>query len=90
MSMVEKTTRIDQGFENVDGEECVVITKTERFVIPTYEHVVGRMPSGCMTCPVGLQRNCGRNVPWKEEDYYKRPKTCRLRTLEEYLSSIED
>jgi hypothetical protein len=37
-------------------------------------------PKSCTSCPVGFQsHNCGRNVPYKEEDYYSRPKTCNLK-----------
>lgn len=45
--------------------------------------IVNRLPKSCSACPVGFSRHakCGRNVPFNEEDYRIRPKTCKLTEL---------
>lgn len=40
-----------------------------------------KLPENCMQCPNGYMHNCGRNVPFKSEDYIKRPDTCRLKEI---------
>lgn len=47
-----------------------------------------KLPDNCTKCSVGYMKNgCGRNVPFKEEDYVKRPKSCKLKevTFEEII-----
>lgn len=45
-----------------------------------------RLHKSCGTCPNGyMQHDCGRNVPFTDEDYKHRPETCKLLEL-----SIED
>lgn len=45
---------------------------------------VFEFPESCTKCPVGFMQNsiCGRNVPFAEEDYKKRPKTCKLKKID--------
>lgn len=40
-------------------------------------------PKSCVNCPVGFATNnkCGRNIPFRSEDYYKRPETCKLKKI---------
>lgn len=49
--------------------------------LPYDEFTVFEMPVSCLKCPVGFQKDvkCGRNVPFKEEDYTRRPETCKLK-----------
>lgn len=51
---------------------------------PYDEFTVFEMPVSCVKCPVGFQKgcNCGRNVPFKEEDYTQRPATCKLKKVD--------
>ena len=47
----------------------------------TYDKLeVFEFPASCDRCPCGfsVHNDCGRNVPFKEEDYQKRPATCKL------------
>ena len=50
---------------------------------PYDEFMVFEMPVSCLKCPVGFQHDgkCGRNVPFKEEDYIQRPATCKLKKV---------
>lgn len=40
-------------------------------------------PKSCTACPSGWCSSgiCGRNVPFKDEDYIRRPSTCKLRKI---------
>lgn len=44
---------------------------------------VVKFPDSCARCPIGFSSNtdCGRNVPFSNEDYISRPKTCKLRKI---------
>lgn len=45
--------------------------------------VVFEFPPCCAGCPVGfMQHGCGRNVPFKDEDYRQRPSTCKLKLFQ--------
>ena len=54
------------------------------------DFVVANLPSSCYSCPSGFStipgHPCGRNVPFKPEDAYSRPSTCKLRTYEGYVA----
>lgn len=41
------------------------------------------LPECCVECPVGFSCNieCGRNVPFVNEDYKTRPNTCKLKEI---------
>lgn len=45
---------------------------------------VFEFPESCYNCPCAFSilTNCGRNVPFKKEDYMKRPKTCKLKKVD--------
>ena len=50
----------------------------------TYDKLeVFEFPASCDRCPCGfsVHNDCGRNVPFKEEDYQKRPATCKLKQI---------
>lgn len=50
----------------------------------TYDKLeVFEFPASCDRCPCGFSthNDCGRNVPFKEEDYQKRPATCKLKQI---------
>lgn len=52
-----------------------------------------RPPENCYRCPVGFSSNgqdCGRNVPWTDEDAQHRPDTCKLKQIDlgELLSQM--
>jgi hypothetical protein len=51
---------------------------------PYDKFMVFEMPVSCLKCPVGFQKgcDCGRNVPFKEEDYTQRPATCKLKKVD--------
>lgn len=72
---------------NKDGN--VVIRLTRTIDIPFYEFAIESLPTSCMDCPIGYQNipnnPCGRNIPFKGEDYSRRPPTCKLITIREYL-----
>lgn len=39
------------------------------------------LPENCLHCPNGYMHGCGRNSPFKPEDYEKRPDTCKLKLV---------
>ncbi|MBO5388622.1 MAG: hypothetical protein J6A59_10860 [Lachnospiraceae bacterium] len=41
-----------------------------------------KLPEHCMKCPNGYSNDCGRNIPFKPEDYVKRPNTCKLKEVD--------
>ena len=55
--------------------------KMVREVQLRYEDLtVFEFPKCCTSCPVGFMKyGCGRNVPFKDEDYERRPDTCKLK-----------
>lgn len=61
------------------------------YEIPLTEFVTDVLPDSCASCPVGFQsipnHPCGRNVPYKPEDWKSRPRSCRLMTIDAYLKS---
>lgn len=62
------------------GQQVTVVIQTKY-----QEHEVIRMPENCYRCPVGFSGNgndCGRNVPWTDEDAKHRPDTCKLKQLD--------
>lgn len=39
-------------------------------------------PKNCINCPIGYSKHdCGRNIPFKDEDYNCRPNTCKLKLI---------
>lgn len=70
-----------------DGAEIFIRCKLD------YEHLkCFEFPESCSGCPVGFSTHnkCGRNVPWKPEDYHKRPDTCKLKkvTMKDILREL--
>ena len=49
---------------------------------PYDEFTVFEMPVSCSKCPVGFHKDCGRNIPFNNEDYIKRPVTCKLKKVD--------
>lgn len=55
--------------------------KMVREVQLRYEDLtVFEFPKCCTSCPSGFMKHgCGRNIPFTEEDYKRRPTTCKLK-----------
>lgn len=50
--------------------------------IPYSDLKTFRFPKSCTKCPVGfMDHGCGRNVPFEDEDFTKRPATCKLEQI---------
>ncbi len=49
--------------------------------IPYDEFTTFKLPPNCYKCPAGYctSGECGRNVPFKQEDGTSRPETCKLK-----------
>ena len=65
---------------NDTGQQVTVVIQTKY-----EEHEVIRLPENCYHCPAGFSGNgkdCGRNVPWTDEDAKHRPNTCKLKQLD--------
>jgi hypothetical protein len=60
------------------GQEITVKIQLEYKDLEVFE-----FPANCSKCPVGfcVGKNCGRNVPFADEDYKIRPKTCKLKKI---------
>ena len=54
--------------------------------IPYSELKTFNLPKSCTCCPCGYMKyGCGRNYPFEDEDYDRRPSMCKLD-----LISVED
>lgn len=65
---------------NDTGQQVTVVIQTKYS-----EMEVIRLPENCYHCPAGFSgsdRDCGRNVPWTDEDAKHRPDTCKLKQLD--------
>lgn len=66
---------------------------SKSYLFDLSDHVVPELPSDCHHCPVGYStvpgHPCGRNVPFKPEDSERRPDTCKLRTLDQWMEDKE-
>lgn len=59
--------------------------------IPYSDFKTFELPKSCISCPVGfMDHGCGRNVPFEDEDFTKRPVTCKLEqiSIEEIMKII--
>lgn len=68
---------------------CLTISTTIQLKYEDYE--IFELPTSCIRCPVGFySTSCGRNVPFKTEDYRSRPETCKLKkvNIEETVAKI--
>ena len=72
-----------------DGREGL-IRLTKSYLFKLEDFVIDKLPDNCYQCPCGFctdpKHPCGRNVPWTSEDAVRRPDTCKLRTLDEFLA----
>ena len=50
--------------------------------IPYSEKKCIKIPENCLSCPNGYMNDCGRNIPFKTEDYEHRPSTCKLEQVD--------
>lgn len=68
---------VDYEIKNTDlGQSVTIQTKYDDM-----EVVV--LPESCYECPVGyMSKDCGRNVPWTDEDLQRRPDTCKLKQVD--------
>ena len=71
--MVEKYIKF-----NEIGQEMVIKAQLKYEDLRVFE-----LPACCSKCPVSFstKAKCGRNIPFKEEDYERRPKTCKLEKI---------
>lgn len=48
---------------------------------PYDKYMVFEFPQSCSACPIGFSNNgeCGRNIPFTDDDYKQRPATCKLK-----------
>ena len=59
---------------------CLTISITTQLKYEDYETF--ELPTSCIECPVGFcNTKCGRNVPFKAEDYHSRPQSCKLKKI---------
>lgn len=65
---------------NDTGQQVTVTIQTK------YKDMeVIRLPENCYHCPAGFSgsgQDCGRNVPWTDEDAKHRPDTCKLKQID--------
>lgn len=79
------TSLLSKGYDN-EGAYLKLEVRLPFSSLKTFE-----FPRCCSSCPVGyMDHHCGRNVPFKDEDYEKRPDTCKLElvTIQDYLNDI--
>lgn len=73
-----------------DGREGMIRLK-KSYLFKLEDFVIDQLPESCYQCPCGFStipgNPCGRNVPWTAEDAMRRPSTCKLRSLDEFLAS---
>jgi hypothetical protein len=56
---------------------------TISITVPYESHQCMTSPGSCASCPCGYQQgNCGRNIPFEDEDYKNRPDKCKLKLLD--------
>lgn len=62
------------------GQQVTVVIQTK------YKDMeVIRKPENCYRCPCGFSGNgqeCGRNIPWTDEDAQHRPDSCKLSQID--------
>ena len=70
---------------NNEGQKITVEIQLKYTDLEVFE-----FPANCSRCPIGfsMYKDCGRNVPFADEDYKTRPKTCKLKMIS-YADLIE-
>jgi hypothetical protein len=59
---------------------------TISITVPYSSHQCIKNTDSCASCPCGYQQdNCGRNVPFEDIDYKKRPDKCELKEIDTRL-----
>lgn len=63
---------------NGKGQELTLTIQLRYEDLAVFEY-----PPSCAQCPCGFSahQDCGCNTPFKEEDYHKRPSTCKLKLI---------
>lgn len=84
--MQKNNVKINSRYNNIGA-----VLKSEVH-IPYRELKTFKLPKSCESCPCGfMDYGCGRNVPFADEDYEKRPSTCKLKqiTIEDIMKIIK-
>lgn len=84
---MQRNIKANIGYDNIG-----VFFKLEAH-IPFSELKTFKFPEKCTSCPCGFMKyGCGRNSPFVDDDYEKRPETCKLEqiTIEDILKMIKE
>lgn len=84
---MQRSIKTDIGYDNSGA-----FLKLEAH-IPFSELKTFKLPNKCTGCPCGFMKyGCGRNSPFRGEDYDKRPETCKLEqiTVKDILKMISE
>lgn len=82
---MQRNIKTDIGYDNSGA------FFTLKIHIPFSELKTFKLPNRCMSCPCGFMKyGCGRNSPYTDEDYEKRPVTCKLQqvTIEDIFKMV--
>lgn len=79
--------KVKTSKEFLQDQNIVRITYT--YDVPKDAFITDVLPESCSSCPCGWQtiknKQCGRNYPYQPEDWFKRPDSCKLITLDQFI-----
>ena len=85
--MQELDINVDCGYDN-KGAFLKLEVRIPYSSLKTF-----KLPESCIRCPCAfMDYGCGRNAPFLDEDYIRRPTTCKLKqvSIEEIVRKIKE